>query len=245
MDRILVILYGGSVIAAYYNMTGKIIITLISLLSTNTSFADSYSLCPADKKEITNEDFAKSLAIEAERIASRAAGSNQDMELESSKSANQEISNKIQEHNSNTHLMVFVSSSMSIELLKSYFKEASKFRGTLVFNGLPGESFKNLQNIIFSIQGIRNTNQIQNQATDLQALAHVVIDDESFKKYNITLVPSIVLSKEEECSSIISCPTIYDKVTGNIGIIGALRVFAEKGELRKESEYILTMSNHE
>ena len=69
--------------------------------------------------------------------------------------------------------------------------------------------------------------------------ASIVIDDESFKKYNVKSVPSIVLSKQEKCPSLVSCPITYDKVTGNIGILGALREFTKSGDLASEAESIL------
>ena len=125
-------------------------------------------------------------------------------------------------------LKVFVSSSMGTELLKTYAKEARHYGGVLVFKGLPGNSWVKLNNMITEIVGDEEGVGIQ-------------IDPEEFDRFNIKTVPAFVLIKEADLITDISeepaeDKVIYDKVTGNIGIETALRLFAEKGELGLEAQ---------
>ena len=125
-------------------------------------------------------------------------------------------------------LKVFVSSSMSTELLKTYVKEARRYGGVLVFNGLPGNSWVKLNNMIMEI-------------VEDQEGVGIQIDPEEFDRFNIKMVPAFVLIKEAEwitgtSKQMAEDRVIYDKVTGNIGIETALRLFAEKGELSLEAQ---------
>jgi type-F conjugative transfer system pilin assembly protein TrbC len=114
---------------------------------------------------------------------------------------------------------IFVSSSMSKNLLKNYATKAKKYCGVLVFNGLPGGSWRKLSELVTEISG------------DKPQLVAMQIDDEAFAQFNITEVPSFVLSKEEDMFA--ENPKLtFDKVTGSIGIRRALEMFEEKGQLK-------------
>jgi type-F conjugative transfer system pilin assembly protein TrbC len=120
-------------------------------------------------------------------------------------------------------LKVFVSSSMSTELLKTYVKEARRYGGVLVFNGLPDNSWVKLNNMIMEI-------------VEDQEGVGIQIDPEEFDRFNIKTVPAFVLIKESDwitgtSKEMAEDRVIYDKVTGNIGTEAALRLFAEQGEL--------------
>ena len=120
-------------------------------------------------------------------------------------------------------LKVFVSSSMSTELLKTYVKEAKRYGAVLVFNGLPGNSWVKLNNMIMEI-------------VEDQEGVGIQIDPEEFDRFNIKTVPAFVLIKEADwitgtSKEMAEDRVIYDKVTGNIGTEAALRLFAEQGEL--------------
>ena len=120
-------------------------------------------------------------------------------------------------------LKVFVSSSMGTELLKTYAKEARRYRGVLVFNGLPDNSWVKLNKTVMEIVGNEEGVGIQ-------------IDPEEFDRFNIKTVPAFVLIKEADwitgtSEEMVEDRVIYDKVTGNIGTEAALRLFAEQGEL--------------
>ena len=125
-------------------------------------------------------------------------------------------------------LKVFISSSMSPELLKTYVRQARRYGGVLVFNGLPDNSWVKLNKTVTEIVGNEEGVGIQ-------------IDPEEFDRFNIKTVPAFVLIKEADLITDISeepaeDKVIYDKVTGNIGIESALRLFAEKGELGLEAQ---------
>jgi type-F conjugative transfer system pilin assembly protein TrbC len=125
-------------------------------------------------------------------------------------------------------LKVFISSSMGLELLKTYVRQAKRYGGVLVFNGLPDNSWVKLNKKVTEIVGDEEGVGIQ-------------IDPEEFDRFNIKTIPAFVLFKEDNRVTYTSKEAeedkvIYDKVTGNIGIETALRLFAEKGELSLEAE---------
>ena len=126
-------------------------------------------------------------------------------------------SDGLDELTSNTLFRIFVSSSMSMNLLKSYAKSAKKYNAILVFQGLPDGSWRKLSDLVSEISGN------DNEAVAMQ------IDDEAFKQFNITSVPSFVLAKEEIFSE--NPKVTFDKVTGSIGIRKALELFADGGQL--------------
>jgi len=134
-------------------------------------------------------------------------------------------------------LKVFISSSMDLKLLKTYVKEARRYGGVLVFNGLPGNSWVKLNKTVTEIVGDEEGVGIQ-------------IDPEEFDRFNIKTVPAFVLLKEDDRVTYTSKEAeedkvIYDKVTGNIGIESALRLFAEKGELSLEAQTKLENAGNE
>lgn len=125
-----------------------------------------------------------------------------------------------------TSFRIFVSSSMNKNLLKSYARQAKKYNAVLVFNGLPSGSWRKLTELITEISGSRQ-----------EAIA-AQIDNEAFAKFNVTHVPSFVLSREEDIFTQ-EPKVIFDKVSGAIGIGAALEIFASKGELKDVANIIL------
>jgi len=124
---------------------------------------------------------------------------------------------------------IFVSSSMGNSLLKTYLMQAKAYKATLVFNGLPGGSWRKLSELVYEITG-----------GDEEAVA-MQIDDLAFAEYDITSVPAIVLQKEvsvfEQDGS--DATPVFDKVTGNIGVKRALELMVEKGELSTLAAQVL------
>jgi type-F conjugative transfer system pilin assembly protein TrbC len=117
-------------------------------------------------------------------------------------------------------LRVFVSSSMNPGLLKRYALEAKTYGAVLVFKGLPDGSWRKLSQLVTEITGGSDEG------------AALQIDDEAFNHFGITMVPSFVLSREDErWMDENAKPEASDKVSGNIGIRGALRLIAAEGEL--------------
>ena len=128
----------------------------------------------------------------------------------------------------NVVLRIFVSSSMPIPLLKQYHKQAVKYGGSLVFNGVMNGSFKELAKLVTQIS----------ESED----GAIQIDDESFAKYGVNSVPVFVLAKEKDCIMNDDCKigtNSYDKITGNIGVKSALEKFAENGDLSVEAQELL------
>lgn len=136
-------------------------------------------------------------------------------------------------------LYIFVSSSMPKALLKSYLQEATKYRGVLVFNGLPNGSFKELFQLVKEL-----TEDDVSYNSEVMGVEHagVQIDDEAFERFKITSVPTIVLScypqtieelspKEGDPSRSIS----YDLIKGNVGIKYALEQFSSSGDFKNEA----------
>ena len=128
-------------------------------------------------------------------------------------------------------LKIFVSSSMGKELLKNYLNQAKRYKATLVFNGLPGGSWRKLSELVYEVTGGE------------EGGVSMQIDDLAFVEYGITSVPSFVLAKEkgvfeERGDDEFERPS-FDKVTGNIGIRRALEEMREKGELSMLAAKIL------
>lgn len=124
----------------------------------------------------------------------------------------------------NTRLRIFVSSSMSLNLLRSYYKETQRYGGHLVFNGLPNGSFKELLKLA---QEIVEGNDI----------GGIEIDDEAFTKFKAQQVPVIVLSREvDNLFDVEGAVTGYDSIQGAVSIKYALEEFATRGDLSKEAK---------
>lgn len=123
-------------------------------------------------------------------------------------------------------LRLFVSSSMPTSLLRYYHQAAVKYGGVIVFNGLPQGSFKELARLVKDIVKEGEEGRLQ-------------IDDEAFKRFAVTVVPTIVLSKENFCWSEELCKITFDKVSGNIGVQSALAKFARLGDLAVEAGLLL------
>lgn len=131
-------------------------------------------------------------------------------------------------------LKVFVSSSMSQELLKYYIEQARKYKASLIFSGLINNSWLETQKFVMSL--------INNE----EEAVPLLINDEEFREFNITSVPTIVLVKDGDFHFGLGSKgskKVFDKVTGNIGIKGALTLFAEDGDLAGDARNILGRDN--
>jgi type-F conjugative transfer system pilin assembly protein TrbC len=61
------------------------------------------------------------------------------------------------------------------------------------------------------------------------------IDDEAFDRFEVSAVPTIILSTTSEYQPDATTVIIYDKITGNVGIKYALEQFSSSGTLAKEA----------
>lgn len=161
-------------------------VLILTLLFSNPSFG---SECPHK----SDQDFADELNVNFQEIIN---------------SGTENISDA---DSSQTELRVFISSSMPIESIRQYFIDSGKYNAVLVLNGIPGGSFKKLQEFIQSI-----SNDISNNE---ELKGNLVIDDGAFSKFGIQVVPTIVLSDADG--------RIYDKIVGNISLRDALTQFSK------------------
>lgn len=135
--------------------------------------------------------------------------------------------------NPEAQIRVFVSSSMPLSVLKTYYKACVKYNGIMVFKGLPQGSFKELYKSVAEITAI--TAKGAHSSND----GAIQIDDEIFELFGVSSVPTIILSKESDCLFNQSCKRVFDKIEGNIGIKRALEEFAGSGDLKSEARKIL------
>lgn len=197
-----------------------LILTLLFVFTSNTSAVNRFEF----KKEDMN--FAADFARRSRQI-SMLAIKEKWKELQEQMRTSEDNLYIIESPSETSHnLRVFVSSSMSKELLKNYVEQAKKYKAILVFNGLPNGSWRELAELIYQITGGTAS------ASALQ------IDDISFKEYSVTSVPSFVLSSEEDVFTPTSSVQ-YDKVAGNIGIKRALEEIAKNGDLSEAAQEIL------
>jgi type-F conjugative transfer system pilin assembly protein TrbC len=124
-----------------------------------------------------------------------------------------------------SELYVFVSTSMPKPLLKAYAQEAKKYGGVLVFKGLPNGSFKELAVLVAELTIDPVGTKDANNSLGLQ------IDDEAFDRFDVSAVPTIILSTTSEYQPHQTSTVIYDKITGNVGIKYALEQFSSSGVL--------------
>lgn len=131
---------------------------------------------------------------------------------------------------SNVQLRIFVSNSMSKNLLKTYAAASKKYKAILVFNGLPENSWNKLLELVTEISG-----------DDPHNIA-MQIDDEAFRQFDIISVPSFVLAKEENIFS--EHPVVtFDKITGSISITRALELFSSNGQLADIARNMLELKS--
>ena len=128
-------------------------------------------------------------------------------------------------------LYIFVSQSMPQALLKNYLHEANKYGGVLVLKGLPQGSFKELAKFVTDITGTSDN------AHDIEA--NIQIDDEAYDKFNVVVIPTIVLSQESDYHPLESTDFKFDKMVGNVGVKYSLEEFSNSGELKEEARRLL------
>lgn len=140
-----------------------------------------------------------------------------------------EAASDLQQEEKNFALKIFVSSSMGSGLLKTYIEQAQQYGGSLIFKGLVGDSWTKTRELVFAIAGDGEP-------------ASILIHDGEFEEFEVTSVPTIVLVQEDNIADIgedKQVPKSYDRVVGNIGIRGALELFAAQGALSEQAERLL------
>jgi len=119
--------------------------------------------------------------------------------------------------------LVFISFSMPEALIEDYIKEARIYGGVLVLRGLINNSLKQTVAKLKEIEG----------SDEKKSNISITIHPHLFKIYNITQVPTIVVSKDNLACILKydDCSTLYehDKISGSITIGYALEEIAKNG----------------
>ncbi len=108
--------------------------------------------------------------------------------------------------------MIFVSSSMPSESLRSLFQISQKIGGRLIFRGLIKDSFQETKTYF---EGLK---------------IEADIDPTKFDEFQITQVPTFILIGKKTS----------DRLEGNISVISVLEKMESKGELTSEAGNLLT-----
>ncbi|OYY89835.1 MAG: type-F conjugative transfer system pilin assembly protein TrbC [Sphingomonas sp. 28-66-16] len=116
--------------------------------------------------------------------------------------------------------MVFVSTSMPEQALKRIIAETSAAGGVLVFRGFPGNSGKAFIAALSKV--------VEKQ----QQFASIGIDPRLFRAFNVTAVPTYVVSSTDftPCDGLTcrSEPPPFDRMVGNVTVRYALETFAQE-----------------
>ena len=111
--------------------------------------------------------------------------------------------------------LIFISFSMSEELIKNYIAEAKLYGGVLVLRGLINNSLKETVGKLKEIEGNNDKNNKKSNHSS-------IIPPHLFKLYDVKQVPAIVISKDnagcilkyDDCSALYE----YDKIYGSVTI---------------------------
>jgi type-F conjugative transfer system pilin assembly protein TrbC len=203
------------------------------------------NFCNAENRKLTTSDqdtaFASNLSLKAKTYALKAIKRQwlflQKLLKQKEENLDVQLSKQELSLKEGSVLQIFVSSSMSENLLRSYAQQAKKYNATLIFRGLPSGSWKELAALIQKI--------CAKDAKGKSINAAFQIDDPAFEKFDIKVVPTIVLSMDQnildnQLDSQIDNQTLkFDKVAGAISINQALKLFASGGELSDIATSIL------
>ena len=121
-------------------------------------------------------------------------------------------------------LLVFVSFSMNETSIASYMEQAHKLGAELFLVGIPGG---NLRIFADRLGGLLKVDRVG-----------MSIDEREFDRFDVKVVPTIVLAKEE-VEATTNQTVVFDKVSGHVSIRSALELFAKEGDLHVEESAIL------
>lgn len=141
-------------------------------------------------------------------------------------------SRKLEALQSSAHpsLYVFISFSMQDSLINEYIADAADAGGIVVLGGLHNDSFK------------ETVDKVSEFVIDRDGVSKggVVIDPKAFETFGVSIVPTIVLAKEQltACTSpdCLREVPVHDRLTGAVSLEYALRLFSREGELKAEAE---------
>jgi type-F conjugative transfer system pilin assembly protein TrbC len=133
-----------------------------------------------------------------------------------------------QSHFEKTHpsdFYIFVSFSMGEKALLNLAQEAKEFGATIILRGFKDKSYKKTAKSLQKI--IEKTGQ------------GFLIDPEIFSLFNVTSIPTIILSAAFANDSVPKQTPIHDRMQGHVSLKFALETFAIEGDLNSEAKTIL------
>jgi len=124
-------------------------------------------------------------------------------------------------------LLIFISASLPRQSLINYANSARKSGAVLVLRGLINNSMKQTAKFIHNLS---------KQGT------YAIIDPISYRNFNITQVPTIVLISDDHQCQYGKCTFTprHDRITGNITLNYTLREFKNNGEFKQEAKRYLS-----
>ncbi len=122
---------------------------------------------------------------------------------------------------------VFFSHSMSEAALLNLAKEAKHYKAILVLRGFKDQSYSKT---VKSLESILQKSKYG-----------FIVDPELFSLFNVTQVPTMILSKDIPVSVTERKRTpLHDRVKGHISILHALETFSKEGDLENDAkDYLL------
>lgn len=132
--------------------------------------------------------------------------------------------NSVPETESN--LYIFVSFSLGEKALLNLAHDAKQFGATLVLRGFKGGSYA---------KTVQSLNKIV-----LKTGQGVIVDPELYSLFDITAVPTFILSKPFTLAPLERTQTpTHDKLQGHVSARYALEMFSKEGDLKDEAQALL------
>ena len=154
-----------------------------------------------------NQELAYELVENSKSVMEEALGTSKEM----SKHTNE----------SYTDFLIFTSFSLGEKNLENLIKIVSDYNGAVILRGFKNDSFKETAAFLSKFSTEREG---------------VLIDPSLFTEYEITKVPTFVLTKPCNEGLQVSCKAVFDKLTGMVNPRYALEKFSISGELAKEAK---------
>ena len=128
--------------------------------------------------------------------------------------------------NNNGNLYIFVSFSLGEKALLNLAQDAKQFGATFILKGFKERSYAQ------TVQAL--------QKVILKTGQGVIIDPELYSLFNITAVPTFILTNPLQLRPEIRSQTpIHDKLQGHVSTHYALETFAKEGDLNNEAQALL------
>lgn len=127
-------------------------------------------------------------------------------------------------------LYVFVSFSMSDDLIRSYVQDVAEVGGIVVISGLIDDDFmttvKKVQTFVELEEG--------------KSRGGVMIDPKAFETFSVSSVPTILLAERQLIPCLdAACERdipVHDRIVGSVSIEHALSLFARSGDLKSAAQ---------